>query len=56
MQDSRFARTVIYMCAHTADGAMGLVVNKLMDNVSFPDLMEQLVTEAQALSKRMRFG
>ncbi|MCZ6722029.1 MAG: YqgE/AlgH family protein, partial [Proteobacteria bacterium] len=25
MSDPRFARTVIYLCAHTADGAMGLV-------------------------------
>lgn len=42
MQDPRFMRTVIYMCAHTAEGAMGLVVNKLVDNASFPDLLEQL--------------
>jgi putative transcriptional regulator len=42
MQDPRFARTVVYMCAHTANGAMGLVLNKLVDNVTFPDLLEQL--------------
>jgi putative transcriptional regulator len=42
MQDPRFMRTVIFMCAHTVDGAMGLVVNKLVDNVTFPDLLEQL--------------
>ena len=42
MEDSRFVRTVIYLCAHTAEGAMGLVVNKLMDNISFPDLLDQL--------------
>ncbi len=42
MEDSRFVRSVIYMCAHTAEGAMGLVVNKLMDNISFPDLLDQL--------------
>ena len=42
MQDPRFMRTVIYMCAHSTEGAMGLVVNKLVDNVSFPDLLEQL--------------
>ncbi len=41
-QDPRFMRTVIYMCAHSTDGAMGLVVNKLVDNVSFRDLLEQL--------------
>ena len=42
MRDPRFMRSVIYMCAHSVDGAMGLVVNKLVDNVSFPDLLEQL--------------
>ena len=42
MSDSRFARTVIYLCAHTADGAMGLVVNKILDSLTFPDLLEQL--------------
>ncbi len=42
MRDPRFMRTVIYMCAHSTDGAAGLVVNKLVDNVSFPDLLEQL--------------
>lgn len=42
MQDPRFMRTVIFMCAHTEDGAMGLVVNRLVDNVTFPDLLEQL--------------
>ena len=42
MQDPRFSRSVVYMCAHTANGAMGLVLNKLVDNVTFPDLLEQL--------------
>ena len=30
MGDQRFERTVIYMCAHSEEGAMGLVVNKLL--------------------------
>jgi putative transcriptional regulator len=42
MQDARFSRTVVYLCAHTAEGAMGLVVNRLFDALSFPDLLEQL--------------
>ncbi len=42
MLDPRFARTVVYMCAHTDDGAMGLVVNKPMEHVEFPELLEQL--------------
>ena len=42
MLDERFAKTVIYICAHTEDGAMGLVVNKILENIDFPDLLEQL--------------
>ena len=42
MQDPRFVKTVIYMCAHNADGAMGLVVNRAMESLSFPDMLEQL--------------
>ena len=42
MQDPRFAKSVIYMCAHSADGAMGLVVNREIESLTFPDLLEQL--------------
>ncbi len=42
MPDPRFARSVVYLCAHTSDGAMGLIVNKLIDSLSFPDLLRQL--------------
>ena len=42
MQDPRFTETVIYMCAHSAEGAMGLVVNRALENLTFPDLLEQL--------------
>jgi putative transcriptional regulator len=45
MQDPRFARTVIFMCAHTPEGAMGLVVNRLVHSITFPDLLEQLGVE-----------
>lgn len=45
MKDPRFAKTVIYMCAHNADGAMGLVVNRALESLSFPDLLEQLGIE-----------
>lgn len=42
MQDPRFARTVIYMCIHNAEGAMGLVVNRLVGSIKFRDLLEEL--------------
>jgi putative transcriptional regulator len=53
MQDPRFQRTVIYMCAHSAEGAMGLVVNKPMDSLSFPDLLQQLEIERGGSSANM---
>ena len=54
MQDKRFARTVIYMCAHNAEGAMGLVINRLAGAVTFPDLLQQLNIEAQGLNREIR--
>ena len=42
MEDTRFAKTVIYLCAHTADGAMGLVVNRVASEIDFPELLDQL--------------
>ena len=42
MTDPRFERTVIYVCVHNEDGAMGLVVNRLIDTLTFNELLEQL--------------
>jgi putative transcriptional regulator len=42
MTDKRFARSVIYMCAHSAEGAMGLIINQRAPRISFRDLLEQL--------------
>ncbi len=42
MRDERFSNTVIYMCAHSDEGAMGLVLNQRLDSLSFAELMEQL--------------
>ena len=40
--DPRFDRTVIFMCAHGAENAMGLVVNRPMEGLRLPDLLDQL--------------
>lgn len=48
MGDPRFDRTLIYLCAHSEDGAMGLVVNKTADNLTFDDLLSQLKIPLQA--------
>ncbi len=42
MNDERFSRTVIYVCAHSSEGAMGIVVNQAAANIKFPDLLVQL--------------
>ncbi|RYY15687.1 MAG: hypothetical protein EON55_05870, partial [Alphaproteobacteria bacterium] len=42
LTDSRFARSVIYLCAHSADGAMGIILNKAVSDLNMPDLLIQL--------------
>ncbi len=45
MRDPRFERTVIYMCVHNADGAMGLIVNRPLEELNFSGLLGQLGIE-----------
>jgi len=42
MGDERFARSLIYMCAHSSEGAMGIIVNQPAAHISFRDLLVQL--------------
>jgi putative transcriptional regulator len=42
MRDERFMRSVIYICAHSSDGAMGIVVNQLAGDIDFPKLLVKL--------------
>lgn len=42
MADPRFDQSVVYMCAHSDEGAMGLIVNKPAEDVDFAELLEQL--------------
>jgi putative transcriptional regulator len=42
MGDDRFVRSVIYVCAHSTEGAMGIVVNQPAAHISFADLLVQL--------------
>lgn len=42
MRDERFARSLIYMCAHSSEGAMGIIVNHPAANINFADLLVQL--------------
>lgn len=54
MSDPRFDRTVIYLCAHSSDGAMGLIVNRLVDHINFPSLLETLSIESRAENRQVR--
>jgi putative transcriptional regulator len=42
MEDERFARSVIYVCAHSSEGAMGIIVNRPAGSIDFPELLVQL--------------
>ena len=42
MDDPRFERSVIYLCAHSAEGAMGIIVNRPAGSIDFPGLLVQL--------------
>ena len=42
MDDERFSRSVIYLCAHSSEGAMGIVVNRAAGSIDFPGLLVQL--------------
>jgi len=54
MEDQRFARSVVYICAHTDDGAMGLILNKLAGAINFSDLLEQLNLPVATVSDKTR--
>src|SRR6185503_4189851 len=54
MADPRFAQSVIYLCAHTAEGAMGLVLNRPLQRPSFDDLLRQLEVAPVPPARRIR--
>lgn len=51
LDDQRFHRAVIFMCAHDEKGAMGLVVNHEHGEAEFPDLLEQLDLSGEIAAK-----
>ena len=58
MSDPRFANTVIYMCAHSDEGGMGLIVNKPQPEIKFAKLLEQMdiPVSAGARDVRVHYG
>ncbi|MEI4260957.1 YqgE/AlgH family protein [Roseovarius sp. D0-M9] len=53
MADPRFDQSVIFVCAHSDEGAMGLVLNKVADDLRLADLLEQLDIEAAPNARRL---
>src|ERR1700760_2685389 len=51
MEDPRFERSVIYLCAHSSEGAMGIIVNRPAGSIDFPGLLVQLdiIDEAEQI-------
>jgi putative transcriptional regulator len=58
MGDPRFEKAVIFLCAHSAEGAMGLIVNKPAADLKVRDLLAQLKIEPKAAAGegRVHFG
>jgi putative transcriptional regulator len=58
MGDPRFDRAVIFLCAHSDEGAMGLIVNKPAADLKLRDLLKQLGIEPSDASpeSRVHFG
>jgi putative transcriptional regulator len=54
MADPRFAQSVIYLCAHTREGAMGLVLNRPLQRPSFDALLRQLDVAPLPPARRIR--
>ena len=58
LQDERFFKTVIYICAHSSDGSMGIIINKKIDLDLYPNLLEQLGIDKPLKNKKLfiRYG
>jgi putative transcriptional regulator len=56
--DPRFDHAVILVCAHSGDGAMGLIINKLVPDLSFGSLLDQLAIPRAPMGRdiRVHFG
>lgn len=56
LSDGYFSRSVIYVCAHSAEGAMGIVINQALTDVDFSDLVDQLQLPQAKRAPVVHFG
>lgn len=54
MEDNRFERSVIYLCGHDEHGAIGLIINKPLNSLSFFDLLSQLEIPTSLVNKKVQ--
>ena len=53
MSDPRFEKSVIFMCAHSLDGAMGIMINRAVDGLRFHELMDKLELDVSPKARDM---
>ena len=53
MADPRFEKSVIFMCAHSLDGAMGIMINRAVEGLRFRELMDRLQLETAPHARDM---
>ncbi len=56
IKDERFNKSVIYICAHSVGGAMGIIINKSLEMELYPNLLEQLGIDKLQKDKKIFFN
>jgi len=56
MRDPRFAQSVIFLCAHSNEGAMGVLLNRPLKTPKFPDLLRKLGIEPTPPRREISLG
>ena len=54
VRDERFERSLIYVIAHSTQGAMGIIFNKVVESLTFPFLLSQLGIKAAPITEKQR--
>tara|TARA_R110002051_G_scaffold1008_11_gene5038 strand:- start:583 stop:1143 length:561 start_codon:yes stop_codon:yes gene_type:complete len=58
MGDHRFDHSVVYICSHSQDGAMGLIINKPQPKLRFVKLLKQLEIKVEGIirEEKVHYG
>ena len=55
IEDDRFHKSVIYICAHSKEGSMGIIINKSLEIEMYPNLLKQLGIDKYQTNKKIFF-